>query len=294
MRRSWLVGSVTMMAGLLAGAVPALQAQTAAVDPRDFSGVWRLSKAAGPPWKPNSNRQFASEVPLQAWAREHCKEIGCARAVNSAGEAVGDAYFQGKDPALIRCAPYGFPRMMIDADQMEIFETRQRDRIFMRFYRNNHQREIWMDGRRHPEDPQRPWTGHSIGRWDGDTLVVDTMGLTAGQNGKYKWLDGAGFPHSDELHVVERIRRVSRNTLQVDLTFEDPKTFRTPIRSTLNYTLNEDKASLAYNGPSVEYIQCEDRIYAEGETEAWPYVSSDYDYKPQFPPAGTALYESGE
>jgi hypothetical protein len=293
MRKYLLVSSLMVMAGFVFWG-GAAQAQTAAFDARDFSGVWRLTKAAGPPWLPSSNRQFASEMPLQPWAQEHCKEVGCARAVNSAGEPAGDAYFQGKDPALFRCAPYGFPRIMLEGDYMEIFETRKLDRMFMRFYRNNPQREIWMDGRGHPEDPQRPWTGHSIGRWDEDTFVIDTVGLTAGEDGRYKWLDGAGFPHSDQLHTVERIQRVNRNTLQIDMTLEDPQTFRTPIRSTLIYGLIEDEAVLAFSSPSVEYVRCEDRVYAEGENEVWPFVTSDYDYTPQFPRAGTALYEGGE
>ena len=294
MRKKWVLSSVLTGAVALAWSVSAAQAQTGAAGGRDFSGVWRVSEAAGPPWLPNSNRQFATEMPLQPWAQEHCREVGCARAVNSAGEPGGDAYFQSKDPALIRCAPYGFPRIMLEGEYMEMVETRRGDRIFMRFYRNNDHREIWMDGREHPEDSQRPWTGHSVGHWDGNTLVIDTVGLTGGQNGQYKWLDGAGFPHSDELRVMERIQRVNRNTLQIDFTFEDPEAFRTPIRSTVRYRLIEDEEVLRYSSPSVEYTRCEDHVYAEGENEVWPNVDSDYDYTPQFPRAGTAIYEGGE
>src|SRR5688572_23568888 len=94
--------------------VPAAHGQAAAFDRRDFSGVWRISKAAGPPWLPNSNRQFAGEMTLQPWAQQHCKEVGCARATDSSGEPVGDAYYQAKDPVLYRCAPYGFPRIMLE------------------------------------------------------------------------------------------------------------------------------------------------------------------------------------
>jgi hypothetical protein len=65
--------------------------------------------------------------------------------------------------------------------------------------------------------------GYSVGRWEGDTLVVDTIGL----NDK-TWLDNVGHPHSDALHVVERIRRVDHDTLQVTFTIEDPKAYTSP------------------------------------------------------------------
>ena len=277
--RKWVVCSmVSALAVLAVWGVPGAQAQTVPPPNRDLTGVWNKKQAASPSWAPNTNRTFASEIPLQQWAQDHCREVGCGRGVNSAGQPVGDAYFQGKDPALIRCAPYGFPRIMIDADHFEIFQIP--NRIFMRFYRNNEQRQIWMDGRGHPKDVELTWKGHSIGRWDGDTLVVDTVGILSGENGKVKWLDAAGHPHSDDLHVTERIRRVNQNTMQIDFVFEDPKTFTAPIRSRVIY-------GLLPNEEIVEYIQCEDRIFADKETEAWPFVTKDYDYKPQFPPAGT-------
>jgi len=81
-------------------------------------------------------------------------------------------------------------------------------------------RRIYMDGRKHPEYWPFGWIGHSIGRWDGETLIVDTTGL----NDK-TWLDGIGTPHSDQLHVVERFRRVNQDTLEVEFQFEDPKAF---------------------------------------------------------------------
>jgi hypothetical protein len=120
------------------------------------------------------------------------------------------------------------------------------------------------------------------------------VGITGGQDGKYKWLDGAGFPHSDDLHVTERISRPNRTTLQIDFTFDDPRAYRTPIRSTVTYRLIEDPEVLANSSPSIEYTRCEDRVYSEGGNEVWPFVSSDYDYTPQFPRAGTGIYEGGQ
>ena len=289
MRKGLLVLSLAMTAGLLIGSVSGAQAQTAGqtagYDARDLSGYWRLTQAASPPWAPGRRTQFATEMPLQPWAQEHCRRVGCGRGVDSANNPFGNAYLQGDDPALIRCAPRGFPRILLNGGTMEIIPIPRR--LFMRFYLNNEKREIWMDGSKHPEDPQRPWTGHSIGQWDGNTLVVDTVALIGGQDGKFKWLDHAGHPHSDDLHVVERIQRTAANVLEFNLLFEDPKAFTVPIRGRVAYAKHTDATELAINGPSVEYVRCEDQIYADQETDAWPFITGEYP-KPQFPPAGPA------
>ena len=277
-----LVSSLTMMAVLTVWGATAAQAQTSFPQNRDLSGIWGKKQAANPPWAPNTNRQFAPEVPLQPWAQEHCRAIGCGRGVDSAGRPLGTAYLQGEDPVLMRCAPNGFPRVLLSGGPMEILQTP--DRLFMRFYFGNEMREIWMDGREHPENPNPTWKGHSIGRWDGDTLVVDTIAILGGENGKYKWLDPAGHPHSDELHVVERIRRTNPNTLQMDLRFEDPKTFTAPFTGKVIYELNpvEEEGRVE---AIAEYVECEDRIFADQENEAWPFITGEYP-RPRFPPAG--------
>ena len=281
MRKRWLISGAMMSAAVLLG-VAAAQAQTAAFDPRDFSGYWIRKQATAPPWAPGESTMFASEMPLQPWAQEHCRKVGCGRGVNSEGRARGNAYYQGStDPVMSRCAPYGFPRILLNGGTAEIIQIPSR--LFMRFYLNNEMREIWMDGRGHPEDPQRPWSGHSIGRWDGNTLVVDTVGLIGGQDGQYKWLDHAGTPHSDDLHVVERIQRTDPSTLEFSLLFDDPKTFTAPIRGRVTYGRHDEE--LEINGPSVEYVRCEDQIYADQATDAWPFITGEYP-KPQFPPAG--------
>ena len=263
-----------MIAFILLGGA-AGQAQTAAPPARDLSGIWALKQAASPSWAPNSNRAFASEMPMQQWAQEHCREVGCGRGVNSAGVPGGDAYLQGEDPTITRCAPNGFPRVLLSGGLIEIWQIPSR--VFMRFQNYNELREIWVDGRRHPEAPNRPWMGHATGRWDGDALVTDTVDFHEG--GKFKWLDEAGHPHSPELKVTERIRRTDRNTLQNDVTFEDPKTFTAPIRGRVTYELRPD-AEIS------EYMwNCEDRIFAESPEDAWPFFVGEYP-KPQYPPAG--------
>jgi hypothetical protein len=271
--------SLAVAAPIPAGA----QAQTPTPANRDLSGIWGVKEAGKIPWAPNVHRAFAVGMALQPWAREHCRRVGCARGVRFTNEAGGNAYLIGEDPALKYCAPYGFPRIMINGGPMEIFQIA--NRVFMRFYRNNEMREIWTDGRGHPPDLDTTWLGVSIGRWDGDTLVVDTRGVFGGENGKYKWLDESGYPHSDALHVTERIRRTDRNTLRMEYTFEDPQAYTAPFRSTVIYELNPAAEGNA-NGRINEYIRCEDRIFAEGEGEAWPFFTGEEYPLPDVPPVG--------
>ena len=91
-------------------------------------------------------------------------------------------------------------------------------------------RQIFLDGRKHPEDPSPTWLGHSIGRWEGGTtLVIDTIGL----NDKF-WLDGSGIPHTEQLHLVERWTRPNFTTLRRAVTVEDPGAYTRPF--TVSYT----------------------------------------------------------
>ena len=96
-------------------------------------------------------------------------------------------------------------------------------------------RHIYIDGRPHPEDPDPTWMGNSVGHWEGDTLVVDGIGF----NDK-SWIDRVGHPHSEKLHTVERFRRVSPSTIEMDFTLEDPVAYTTPIKKHFVF-LNQPK-----------------------------------------------------
>ena len=85
-------------------------------------------------------------------------------------------------------------------------------------------RVVYMDGRAHPDDLLPTWMGHSIGRWEGETLVVDSVGF----NDKF-WFDRRGNPHTEQLHVVERYTRPNYGTLVNDVTLEDPGVFSRPV-----------------------------------------------------------------
>lgn len=101
------------------------------------------------------------------------------------------------------------------------------------FEQEPHYRQIFLDGRKHPKDPDPTWMGHSIGNWEKDTLVVDTTGF----NDKTWIIFGEGLPHTEMLHMVERYRRPDLGHLTIDLTLEDPGTFIKPIERHMTWQL---------------------------------------------------------
>jgi hypothetical protein len=123
-----------------------------------------------------------------------------------------------------RCQPAGVPRR--DPYPSKIIQNP--NLIVILFEGSMHSyRQIFMDRATHPKDAQPTWFGDSIGKWDGDELVVDTVGF----NGK-TWLDLAGHPTSDQLHVVERYSRPQLGELKLDITIEDPVMYTKPWKVT--------------------------------------------------------------
>ena len=115
-------------------------------------------------------------------------------------------------------------------------------------------RVIYMDGRKHPEpdDLFPSWFGHSIGRWEGDTLVVDTVGY----NDKF-WFDSRGTPHTEQLHTIERWTRINYGTLVNELTIIDPGAFSKPV--TLKFTATHIRRIWTCS----EFICLEDNQYGK-------------------------------
>jgi hypothetical protein len=116
----------------------------------------------------------------------------------------------------LRCLPPGVPRIMLMARPFEIVQTPSRI-LFMYEGGAHVWRQVWMDGRAHPKDPNPNWLGHSIGHWDGGTLVVDTVGFN-----DRTWLDDAGHPHTEQLHVIEKFARTGPLTMRYDVEIDDP------------------------------------------------------------------------
>lgn len=149
------------------------------------------------------------------------------------GKKVKDAQLSKNDPEA-NCLPTGVPRMAPYPWRIVSDPTH----IFFLFEGNIHSfRQIFMDGRKHKDDPDPTWYGDSIGSWDGDTLVVDTIGY----NDKF-WFDFAGNPHSEQLHTIERYTRLNSRQLKIDTTISDPVMYSKPF--TISFTSNSQPGEL--------------------------------------------------
>jgi hypothetical protein len=132
---------------------------------------------------------------------------------------------------LASCLPGGMPLMVIAGAPYPIQIIESPGQVTMLFEEQNHFRIIALGGK-HPEDPDPTFMGHSTGRWEGDTLVVDTVGLS-----ERTTIDQVGTPHSARLHLVERWRRLDGATLEVLVTLTDPETFSRPWQARSVYKI---------------------------------------------------------
>jgi hypothetical protein len=183
----------------------------------DFSGVWFVREY-------HQNILPKEDPPFQPWAAALFKKRDLEKS-----HADPDG---GPDPTA-RCIPPGIPRTMLQPFPWEIVQAR--DRVVMIFEYQSLVRQIFTDGRGHPKDLEPTYMGNSVGRYEGDTLVVDTIGF----NDK-TWVDAKGLPHSDALHVVEHIRRVDHDSLVDDYTIDDPKAYREPWKAQKFFSLKPD------------------------------------------------------
>jgi len=171
-------------------------------DRPDLSGVWFIEEYSrfilpkeDPPFQPATQELYKQRVVANTTADPD----------------------HGPDPTA-RCIPPGVPRVMLHPFPFEIVPAR--DRVVFIFEYQSLVRQIFTDGRGHPKDFDPTYMGNSVGKFEGQTLVVDTVGM----NDK-TWLDASGLPHSDAMHVVERYRRLDHDTLEGTFSIEDPKAY---------------------------------------------------------------------
>ena len=134
------------------------------------------------------------------------------------------------DPLYHDCTPPGFPRIFLHPFPMQIVQTP--GEVIMLFEYDSMRHQIFTDGRPHDTTLGPLWMGDSIGHWEGDTLVADTVNF----NDK-TWLDRIGHPHSDALHVIERIRRVDHDHLEDEITIDDAKAYTKPWTGRIVFAL---------------------------------------------------------
>ncbi len=132
-----------------------------------------------------------------------------------------------EDRPSAHCLPLGILSRQLIAFPFKIFQTSEEIAIF--YETDGAFRQIHTDGRKLPVDPQPAWMGYSTGRWEGDTLVVDSAGFN-----DRNWLDGFGHPQSEKLHIQERFHRRDFGHLDVQATVEDPVTLTKPV--TIQFT----------------------------------------------------------
>jgi hypothetical protein len=144
-----------------------------------------------------------------------------------------------QESPLLRCLPIGIPADDLLPGPFKIIQTP--GQILVRNEYENTFRQIYTDGRKAPADPEPLWLGYSVGKWEGDTLRVDTVGF----NDK-SWLDGLGHPHSEGLHLVERFHRLDFGHLDVEVTIDDPKVYTTPFSVKFTELLQPDSDVTEY------------------------------------------------
>jgi len=207
----------------------------------DFSGIW------------NADRKFINDIndalkpgetlPLQPWALK----VTLGR--------------QSKDDPEAHCLPTGVPR--VAPYPYRILQTPTH--MFFLFEGNIHSyRQIFLDGRTHPDDPDPAWYGHSVGRFEGDTLIIETVGF----NDRF-WFDFAGHPHTTQLRTTERLRRPDLKTLAYEVTIDDPGAYTRPFTLYGTHTYAENTELMEYicneNNQDIEHIVGKDprNIYSK-------------------------------
>jgi hypothetical protein len=145
-----------------------------------------------------------------------------------------------RDAPWARCLPAGLPLIETSGVTYRIVQTPS---LMAILYEETASvpRPIFLDGRELPKDPNPSWLGYSVGKWDGDTLVVDTIGFN-----DRTWLDIGGHPHSEALRITERFRRVDFGHLELSITIDDPKTFTKPFTVVKHPKLRADYDMLEY------------------------------------------------
>jgi len=205
----------------------------------DLSGVWMPNTRGLQDLAVGMN---GAEIPYQPWAAQTVKDRA-----NGA---------RGKDDPAAHCVP-GMPKLVVLPYPYKIFQTPGVTVILYEGFTTF--RQIFTDGRTLPKDPQPSWLGYSVGKWEGDTFVVETIGIN-----ERTWMDNAGRPHSDALRTTERYRRRDFGSMEVSITFDDPKAYTHP------WTVNHTPSRLVVGQDLLEYMCTEnnrdvDHLFGDGK-----------------------------
>jgi hypothetical protein len=173
----------------------------------DLSGIWQ---PASLPYFRDLARDLPGGAPMQPWAAALYKERS--------------ADLHAKDEPDANCLPQGVPKINGAPAPWKVIPVP--GAVVILYEAFGQWRQIQMDGRTVAKDPNPSWLGYSTGRWDGDALVVTTVGL----NGK-TWLDTSGHPTTEAITVTERFRRPTFGQMEIEITIDDPKAYTQPWSS---------------------------------------------------------------
>ena len=187
----------------------------------DLSGVWDLPYVPDMS-KSNGNQKGMAELPLTEW-----------------GQAQWKNYHPEDGDYTGACLPFGLVRSINSPMPMQIVQNSKY--ISMNFEVDNWFLIVPIDGRKH-RDLVPTWAGDSVGHWEGDTLVIDTVNF----NGRTR-LDTIGHPHSDQLHVIQRWTRTDLGHIAYEITIDDPKTYTKPWKNTRIFNLRPDWEIMEYS-----------------------------------------------
>jgi hypothetical protein len=224
--------------------------------PRTASGAPDLAAPAPrtADGKPDFSGMWFANVP----ARDYCKEADCIQEERMAREQInlgiglpgGLPYTEwskeqmverrangGREDPHTYCMPPNFPRAWTLPQYMKIVQTPRLIVILHEF--NAAYREIYLDGRPLPEDPNPTWNGYSVGHWEGDTLVVETNGIRDDM-----WLDIQGSPVTESARVTERLTRSSFGIMEVEIAVNDPKAYTRPWSVAIEMAVQPDTGML--------------------------------------------------
>ncbi|HEX5230034.1 MAG TPA: hypothetical protein VFW44_20115 [Bryobacteraceae bacterium] len=190
----------------------------------DLSGLWQPASGGADPQFTDIAKQVQGGLPFQKWAADLVKS---RRAENNKDDP--DGHCQPLGTVKMHLHPY--PRKILQLPGLMVI-LYERDTVY---------RQIFTDGRPLPQDPQPSFYGYSTAKWDGDTLVVETIGFKDGL-----WLDISGTPLTDAAKVTERYHRPTFGKLEIDVTVDDPKAYTKPWTIRVNQTLAVDMELLQF------------------------------------------------
>lgn len=190
----------------------------------DLSGIWQRGRPPKPPQRPPVSGSYEnflsanSKIDMQPWA-----EALYRKRSDNFGAGIPSE----------RCLPHSFQHQILIGEPFQVIQGPILTTIL--FEESNHFRQVFTDGRNHPAERTPSWFGYSIGKWEGDAFVVDTVGFR-----DQAWLDLFGHPGTEALRTIERYRRPDLGHLELTITIDDPSAYAKSWSADVQFDLMAD------------------------------------------------------